>query len=83
MITAVIRNRENTLKGLFGNLILTELNHFFYTFSLTSIVTLQQKGEQYSENYLIFWGKSAKIPLYIYGVGEFISFCLRNYGRRT
>lgn len=40
MITAVIRNRENTLKGLFGNLILTELNHFFYTFSLTSIVTL-------------------------------------------
>ena len=30
MITAVIRNRENTHKGLFGNLILTELNHFFY-----------------------------------------------------
>ena len=45
MITAVIRNRENTHKGLFGNLILTGLNHFFYTFSLTSIVTLQQKGE--------------------------------------
>ena len=42
MITAVIRNRENTHKGLFGNLILTELNHFFYTFSLTSIVTLQK-----------------------------------------
>lgn len=43
MITAIIRNRENTLKGLFGNLILTELNHFFYTFSLTSIVTLKKK----------------------------------------
>jgi len=43
MITAIIRNRENTLKGLFGNLILTELNHFFYTFSLTSIVTLQKR----------------------------------------
>ena len=73
MITAIIRNRENTLKGLFGNLILTELNHFFYTFSLTSIVTLK-KREQYSENYLRFWGKSAMIPLCIYGAGGFISF---------
>ena len=44
---------------------------------------LRKKWEQYSENYLRFWGKSAKILLYIYGVGEFISFCLRNYGRRT
>ena len=43
MITAIIRNRENTLKGSFGNLILTELNHFFYTFSLTSIVTPQKR----------------------------------------
>ena len=39
--------------------------------------------EQYSENHLRFWGKSAKILLYVYGAGEFISFCLRNYGRRT
>ena len=44
---------------------------------------LRKRWEQYSENYLRFWGKSAKILLYIYGVGEFISFCLRNYGRRT
>ena len=44
---------------------------------------LRKRWEQYSENYLRFWRKSAKILLYIYGVGEFISFCLRNYGRRT
>ena len=39
--------------------------------------------EQYSENYLKFWRKYAKMFLYIYGVGKFISSCLRNYGRRT
>ena len=43
---------------------------------------LRKRWEQHSENYLRFWEKSAKILLYIYGVGEFISFCLRNYGRR-
>ena len=43
---------------------------------------LRKRWEQHSENYLRFWEKSAKILLYIYGLGEFISFCLRNYGRR-
>ena len=44
---------------------------------------LRKREVYYSENYLRFWGKYAKTLLYIYGVGEFISFCLRNYGRRT
>ena len=44
---------------------------------------LRKRWEQYSENYLRFLGKSAKILLYVYGVREFISFCLRNYGGRT
>ena len=44
---------------------------------------MRKRWEQYSENHLRFWGKSAKIFLYIYGVGEFISFCFRSYGRRT
>ena len=44
---------------------------------------LRKRWEQYSENDLRFLEKSAKILLYIYGVGEFISFCLRNYVRRT
>ena len=30
-----------SVRFVFGELILTELNHFFYTFGLTSIVTLQ------------------------------------------
>ena len=70
--------------SLYAELLTTgKLNDYLADLNEQAEAMFSRLVKQYSENCLKFLKKSAKISLYIYGVGEFISFCLRNYGRRT